>query len=143
MPPKHHLKETSSSTKAQKTIYQSLSVYEQDVEDYTVLLSYMMNINSNYIEWQSEINCQMRYILVSWMIEVHDRLSLQEETLHHSVTLLDRYGSSKNIKKNDYQLVGITCLFMASKYLELSIPKLRNYLQLCDGLYTSVDMVRM
>ena len=79
----------------------------------------------------------MREILVSWMIFIHHSFNLKEESLHFGVMLADQYCSIKNVEKYKYQLLGITCLFMAAKYHELTIPKLKNYVKVCDGIFGS------
>uniref|UniRef100_A0A3Q7F050 Cyclin N-terminal domain-containing protein n=1 Tax=Solanum lycopersicum TaxID=4081 RepID=A0A3Q7F050_SOLLC len=47
-------------------------------------------VSPNYMEQQSEINGNMRGVLIDWIIEVHDKFELKEETLFLTVNLLDR-----------------------------------------------------
>jgi len=48
------------------------------------------------------------------------------ETLYLMVTLLDRYLSQAQIKKNELQLVGLTALFLASKYEDFWHPRVKK-----------------
>ncbi len=58
----------------------------------------------------------MRAILVDWIIEVHLKFKLLPETLFITINLIDRYLSLVSIKRNNLQLVGVTAMFIASKY---------------------------
>ena len=59
---------------------------------------------------------RMRAILLDWLIEVCEVYKLHRETYYLTVDYIDRYLSmKKNISKNQLQLIGITCLFIASK----------------------------
>lgn len=51
---------------------------------------------------QSEINESMRAILLDWLIDVHQKFKLLEETLFLATNLIDRYLTiQKNIKRVD------------------------------------------
>lgn len=58
----------------------------------------------------------MRQILVDWLVDVHQSFELREETLHLALQYLQDYQTRKPIQRDVYQLVGITCLWIASKY---------------------------
>lgn len=59
---------------------------------------------------------QMRAILLDWLIEVCEVYKLHRETYYLAMDYLDRYLSMHhNVPKNELQLIGITCLFIASK----------------------------
>ncbi|WOG97947.1 hypothetical protein DCAR_0417288 [Daucus carota subsp. sativus] len=77
----------------------------------------------NYMDMQKEITPHMRGVLVNWLIEVHQKFDLMQETLYLMVTLLDRYISSVSIKRTEMQLVGLTSLLLASKYEDFWHPK--------------------
>ena len=63
------------------------------------------------------ITREMRRILVEWMVNVHHRFKLSQETLFIAVVYMDRVLSTKvPIKVQELQLVGAACLWMASKY---------------------------
>lgn len=58
-----------------------------------------------------------------------------EETLFLTVTLLDRYLSLENIKKNEMQLAGLTALLLASKYEDFWHPRVK--MELLQTLFKS------
>lgn len=48
-------------------------------------------VPEKYIESHSQINQRMRAILVDWLVQVHDKFRLLQETLFLTVSILDRY----------------------------------------------------
>ncbi|KAK2972056.1 LOW QUALITY PROTEIN: hypothetical protein RJ640_005076, partial [Escallonia rubra] len=97
----------------------------------------------NYMEIQTEISPQMRGILVNWLIEVHLKFDLMQETLYLMVTLLDRYLSLVSIKKNEMQLVGLTALLLASKYEDFWHPRVLDLISISAESYTRNQMLGM
>ena len=63
------------------------------------------------------ITLRMRAILVDWLVDVHNQFQLKDETLSLAIRLLDDYlATTDDVNKKTLQLIGITCLWMASKY---------------------------
>ena len=75
---------------------------------------------------QEDINEKMRAILVDWLVEVHLKFKLMPETLYLTVNLIDRYLEKEKIKRSQLQLVGVTAMFIASKYEEIYAPEDRK-----------------
>jgi len=67
-------------------------------------------------EKQKNVSEKMRQILIDWMIDVHESFELKEQTLHLALNYLAEYSAIKEIAKEEYQLTGIACLWVASKY---------------------------
>ncbi len=65
---------------------------------------------------RNDVTDKMRQILIDWLVDVHQSFQLKEETLHLAVLYLEEFQSQRIISKENYQLVGITCLWIASKY---------------------------
>ena len=74
---------------------------------------------------QTDINARMRGILFDWLVEVALDYTLSPETLHLSFNYIDRYLSRVAVNRTRLQLVGITCMFLAS-YVPLSHFPPRN-----------------
>ena len=72
-----------------------------------------------YMESQPHINERMRSILVDWLVEVHLKFKLVPETLYLTVNLIDRYLERMEVSRPKLQLVGVSCLLIASKYEEM------------------------
>ena len=107
-------------------------LYEYSIDIFTELLS-TMNVNKpvplSFTKNQKEISYKFRNILVDWIVEVHSHFKLQEETLFLCVNLLDRVFERTSVKKSELQLIGVTCLFIASKVEYIYPP------ELCDFAY--------
>jgi cyclin B len=99
-------------------------------------------IRPDYLDQMAEINVKMRAILVDWLIEVHMKFKLQADTLFLCVNLLDRYLVQKpETPRSRLQLIGVTCLFVASKYEEVSPPEVRDFVYVTDQAYTRDDIL--
>ena len=48
-------------------------------------------VPGNYMKSHKEINTRMRTILVDWLVSVHDKFKLTQETLFLAVSILDRF----------------------------------------------------
>ncbi len=57
----------------------------------------------------------MRGLLLAWLVEVHIKFKLLPETLFITVNLIDRFTERVVVKRNEYQLVGVTAMLIASK----------------------------
>ncbi|XP_022088664.1 cyclin-A3-3-like isoform X2 [Acanthaster planci] len=74
-------------------------------------------------------------------LRVH--LELSAETLHLTVMLMDRFLSQQPIGLNLLQLLGVTCLFVASKYEERFAPEVEVLCMLTDYTYAHKDVLLM
>eukprot|EP00879_Flechtneria_rotunda_P009472 GHRR01009915.1.p1 GENE.GHRR01009915.1~~GHRR01009915.1.p1 ORF type:complete len:253 (+),score=92.99 GHRR01009915.1:1065-1823(+) len=92
---------------------------------------------------QSDIDAHKRLVLVDWLIEVVDEFQLSQETLFLSTSLLDRFLSQQEVPRCQLQLLGVTCLWVASKYEEVLPPSLLDFVEITDNSYTASDLVRM
>lgn len=86
---------------------------------------------------QSDINRRMRSILFNWLLEVQFKLKLKTRTIFLAANIFDRYLEFKVIDRANLQLVGTTCLLMASKYEDIYPPELKELYYLCEKTYTS------
>ncbi|XP_076926172.1 cyclin-A2-1-like [Bidens hawaiensis] len=92
---------------------------------------------------QQEITQQMRSILIDWLVEVCEEYGLASETFYLTVALTDIYLSKKCIGKRRLQLVGITCMLIASKYEEICAPRVQEFCFITDGTYTRAEVLDM
>lgn len=56
----------------------------------------------------------MRSILINWLIEVAEEYSLSQQTLFLTVNLVDRFLAKENVSTLFLQLLGVTCMLLAS-----------------------------
>jgi G2/mitotic-specific cyclin 2 len=114
--------------------------YVREIFEYYEELEKVTMPNSNYMEHQDELEWKMRGILVDWLIEVHTRFRLLPETLFLAVNIVDRFLSVKVVPLEKLQLVGVTAMFIASKYEEVLSPHVGNFVHVADDGFT-VDEV--
>ncbi|PRQ47239.1 putative cyclin [Rosa chinensis] len=69
--------------------------YVEDLYTYYRKMEGFSCVPPDYLEQQFDINEKMRAILIDWLIEVHDKFELLDETLFLTVNLIDRFLSSK------------------------------------------------
>ena len=101
-------------------------------------------INENYMNNQIDINKKMRKILINWLIEVHLKFKLKENTLFLSINLIDNFLSkNNNLNRKFLQLVGISSLLIASKYEEIFPPKINDFIFICDNAYNKNEILNM
>lgn len=112
--------------------------YKQDVLDFMVSQQ-----KQEAQEQQKDITQKMRQILLDWIIDVHDSFELKEQTLHLALSYLSDFSFKQTISKDEYQLVGITCLWIASKYEEIYPPRTKNYVEVTADTYSLKEMKAM
>ena len=93
------------------------------------------SVRPTFMEDQPHINEFMRSILVDWLVQVHLHLKLVPETVYLTVNLVDRYLERKEVSRLRLQLVGVTALFIASKYEDIHPPKLSRLAYMCNHAY--------
>ncbi|CAG8488146.1 838_t:CDS:1, partial [Ambispora gerdemannii] len=90
---------------------------------------------------QPEITWDMRKRVIRWIIEVHIYFSegneLSDESLYLAVNILDQYLSVARVDNKHLQLVAITSLWIAIKYLETrdKVPTIDRLIHLCGKGY--------
>ncbi|KAK4779135.1 hypothetical protein SAY86_006663 [Trapa natans] len=97
----------------------------------------------NYMEQQFDINERMRGILIDWLIEVHYKFELMDETLYLMVNLIDRFLAAQPIVRKKLQLVGVTAMLLACKYEEVSVPVVEDLILISDKAYTRKEVLDM
>lgn len=69
----------------------------------------------DYIERvQTDINSNMRGILVDWLVEVAEEYKLVSDTLYLSVSYIDRFLSLNSLPRQKLQLLGVSAMLIAS-----------------------------
>ncbi|KAL7159432.1 hypothetical protein ABFS83_01G026700 [Erythranthe nasuta] len=99
---------------------------------------------ADYMEkLQRDITHGMRGILIDWLVEVSEEYRLVPDTLYLTVNLIDRFLSENYIEKQKLQLLGVTCMLIASKYEEICAPRVEEFCFITDNTYTKEEVVQM
>jgi G2/mitotic-specific cyclin-B, other len=118
----------------------SVTTYVADMYSHFREKEIVTSVRPEFMKSQSHINERMRAILVDWLVEVHLKFKLVPETLYLTINLIDRYLERKEVSRPKLQLVGVTCLLLASKYEEIYPPELRDLVYICDRAYAKTDV---
>ncbi|XP_047328506.1 G2/mitotic-specific cyclin-2-like [Impatiens glandulifera] len=101
-------------------------------------------VASNYMDQQYDINDRMRGILIDWLIEVHYKFELMDETLYLTVSLIDRFlAIHHQLPRKKLQLVGVTALLIACKYEEVSVPIVDDLILISDKAFSREEILEM
>lgn len=97
----------------------------------------------DYMCRQQDITIKMRAILVDWLVDVHQKFKLLPETLHLTVSIIDRFLAVKPVLRKKLQLVGVTAMFIASKYQEIYAPEVADFVYISDKAYEKEEILAM
>ncbi|CAF2060853.1 unnamed protein product [Brassica oleracea var. botrytis] len=118
--------------------------YIPDIYDFYKNNECLSCVPTNYMENQPDINERMRGILVDWLIEVHYKFELMEETLYLTINLIDRFlAVTQHVPRKKLQLVGVTAMLLACKYEEVSVPVVDDLIVISDKAYTRREVLDM
>ncbi|XP_068626558.1 G2/mitotic-specific cyclin-B [Battus philenor] len=118
-----------------------MSIYIKDIYRYLTELEEKYPIEFDHLRKQTVITGKMRATLLDWLVEVHCQFSLMLETFHLTVGIIDRYLQvAPNVQRNELQLIGVTAMFIASKYEEIYPPEIRDFVYVTDNAYKKADV---
>lgn len=121
-----------------------LRCHQNTVDEYQAeVLEHLLHIESSalpnlsLIQQQPEMNLKMRPLLLDFLMDVVNKLSLSKSTFPLTVNLIDRYCLTRIVKKSHYQLLGLTALWVACKNLDSKqkIPSLDDLCKMCCNCY--------
>lgn len=115
--------------------------YANDIFEYLRDLECKSVPNPQYMSHQDDLEWKTRGILIDWLVEVHTRFHLLPETLFLAVNIVDRFLSEKVVQLDRLQLVGITAMFIASKYEEVLSPHIANFRHIADDGFTEAEIL--
>ncbi|KAJ9487394.1 G2/mitotic-specific cyclin-B [Penicillium thymicola] len=115
--------------------------YVVEIFEYLKDLEIITLPNPDYIDHQPDLEWKMRGILVDWLIEVHTRFRLLPETLFLAVNIIDRFLSAEVVALDRLQLVGVTAMFIASKYEEVLSPHVANFSHVADETFSDKEIL--
>ncbi|CAG0920255.1 unnamed protein product [Notodromas monacha] len=81
---------------------------------------------------QNDIKPYMRKIVANWMLEVCEEQGCPEEVFASATNYMDRFLCTTVIKKSTFQLIGTTCLLVASKVWMKDALKPRDLVMYTD-----------
>ncbi|KAK6914934.1 Cyclin, C-terminal domain [Dillenia turbinata] len=120
------------------------SLYAADIYGYLRVAELTSRPSSSFMEIvQRDITQSMRAILIDWLVEVSEEYKLVPDTLYLTVHLIDLFLSENYIERQRLQLLGITCMLIASKYEEICAPRVEDFCFITDSTYTREEVLKM
>ncbi|XP_056134763.1 G2/mitotic-specific cyclin-B2 [Lampris incognitus] len=121
---------------------QLCSEYVKDIYVYLRSLEEQQAVRPKYMQGY-EITERMRALLIDWLIQVHSRFQLLQETLYLTVAVLDRFLQVHPISRRKLQLVGVTAMLVASKYEEMYCPDVGDFSYITDNAFSKAQILEM
>lgn len=100
-------------------------------------------ILKDYMSVQKSLNNRMRLIVIDWLYEVEQEYTLDDRTMFLAVNYLDRFLSQVHLRRDQLQLVGTTCLYLASKFQEIDPPTAAQYTFIADKTFSIDQLFQM
>ena len=79
-------------------------------------------------------------ILFSWLFEIRNELNISYSTLFTTFNIINKYIKTNIIKKTEIQLVGVACISIACKLLEVNLFNCSHWINTCAGCYTTKQL---
>ncbi|KAJ8467953.1 hypothetical protein OPV22_030505 [Ensete ventricosum] len=117
--------------------------YVEDIYSFYRQTEVTSCVSPDYMSQQFDINEKMRAILIDWLIEVHYKFELMEETLFLTVNIIDRFLARQTVVRKKLQLAGVTAMLLACKYEEVSVPVVEDLILISDRAYTREEVLEM
>ncbi|KAL2531229.1 Cyclin-B2-4 [Abeliophyllum distichum] len=117
--------------------------YVEDLYAYYKKMESCSCVSPGYMSQQFDLNERMRAILIDWLIEVHHKFDLRDETLFLTVNLIDRFLAKQTVERKKLQLVGLVAMLLASKYEEVLVPVVDDLIFISDKAYTRKEVLQM
>jgi len=126
---------------------QLVAEYVNDIYSYMRQLEDRYAINEHYLDGRGvsgqSVTGRMRGILIDWLVQVHLRFHLLQETLYLTVAIIDRFLQNQDVARSKLQLVGVTSMLIASKYEEMYAPEIADFVYITDNAYSKSDIRKM
>ncbi|KAF9199442.1 hypothetical protein BGZ49_010450, partial [Haplosporangium sp. Z 27] len=119
--------------------------YKEEIFQYMKQMEKETMAVPEHMDLQPELTWDLRPLLVDFLIEIHSHFSLQPETLYLAMNMMDRYLSKRVVYKKHYQLVGMTSLWISSKYEDSKekLPSVSQLCKLCSNTYDEAAFITM
>lgn len=121
---------------------QLVSEYIKDIYKYLNLMERKYRVSATFLDGKL-VTAKMRSVLIDWLIQVHVKFHLLQETLYLCVQIIDAYLQAMDVNKMNLQLVGVTAMFVASKYEEMYVPAIEDFVYMTDNTYTKSEIRQM
>lgn len=145
----------SRAAKKQKVVEQDWDDLDKDdLDDPLMVSEYVVEIfeflyelqdkympDPNYMDKQKGLDWNTRGVLIDYLVEVHMKFRLSQESLLLAVNIFDRFMSKVSVPLDKIQLYGIVSMFIAAKYEEIFSPSVQHYVVVVDETYNEDEIL--
>ncbi|CAG9318909.1 unnamed protein product [Blepharisma stoltei] len=96
-----------------------------------------------WLSMQTQLNSEMRGILLDWLMEVSGEYRFKRETYYLAMSYVDRYLLQKQVEKDVFQLIGLAALAIAVKAEEIKTLKLEDLAKAADYAFDENEIRKM
>lgn len=115
-----------------------------DVQDAQDAILYLLGrevvLPDAFQQCQPHVTEYMRAILVDWLVEVCEEFHICPSAMYLGISILDEYMTQVPLRKNNLQLVGATCMFIASKMQETHPCEAADMVYISDNIFSVEDV---
>jgi len=86
---------------------------------------------------------EYRERVVDWLIQVHHRFQLMQETLYTTIEIFDRYLAAVIVPRDELQRAGVTAMHIACKFEEMFAPEMNDYVYVSDNSISRQEIIEM
>ena len=145
---KRKYKTTSQETS--KTPSYSLQSYSEYINEISAYLKSISTSKTNscsstftsIFPIQQSLSANTRISLFTWLIEVHSNFNLHTNTLYLAFHIIDQFLLHLPCELEDFQLLGITALYISCKYEEVYFPRINEFIYATAHTYTKQQMLQ-
>ena len=117
--------------------------YVNDIYEFLRMKELTESLDEEFFDTtQKDINPKMRAILIDWLVDVHLKFKLLNDTLFMAVSLIDRFLAKECGSRKKLQLVGVTAMLIASKFEEIYAPEVGDFVYICDKAYSREEILQ-
>ncbi|XP_060069033.1 G2/mitotic-specific cyclin-B-like [Ylistrum balloti] len=117
--------------------------YAQEIYHYLQSVENRHTLPDDFLHNNPKVTAHMHAILTDWLIQVQVHQQMCQQTLHLTVALIDQILNRVKISLAVLQLLGITCVLIAAKYVERFPPEITSLCNLTDNTYEPQQVLDM
>jgi Cyclin, N-terminal domain/Cyclin, C-terminal domain len=112
---------------------------------YLTDVSKLVTFPSPYLGDEVTIAIEQRAVIVDWLVNIHRRFECQsDESLYLAVNIFDRFlANADDINNYDLQLVGSSCMLIATKFEEIYTPTIKQFVKVASKRFSTDDLLDM
>jgi serine/threonine protein kinase len=107
------------------------------------LLEVTQVVQGDFLSGQAELRPNHRAMLVDWVVEVVDVFEMSRRTAFLATWYSDRYLALTNVPRKNFQLLGATCLHIASKCEDVSYIGIEDLALCADRVFEAKQILDM